>query len=122
VVELQHVQLLRDVQLQLQQHDELQLQQLRLTSGYLNPRSGQPATPTNERRKSMALKALGDELLRLEAETFEIVDLVDLDSSMNADATSTTSCACSTTSCCSCSTSSCCGCTSCSTSSTSSCA
>jgi hypothetical protein len=69
----------------------------------------------------MALKTLGDDLLRLEAETFEIVDLADFDGSMN-DATSTSSCACSTTSCCSCSTSSCCGCTSSSCSSTSSCA
>jgi len=49
VVELQHVQLLRDVQLQLQQHDELQLQQLRLTSRVSQSPLG--ATSDTDKRK-----------------------------------------------------------------------
>ncbi|TWJ15392.1 hypothetical protein LX16_1095 [Stackebrandtia albiflava] len=62
-----------------------------------------------------------DQIAVLEAETFEVVDLIPNDD-LQAASTSTTSSACSTTSTCSCSTSSCCGTTSCSCASTSSCA
>ncbi|MCZ2819830.1 hypothetical protein O2V63_05775 [Modestobacter sp. VKM Ac-2977] len=64
---------------------------------------------------------IGNELVQLEAEVFEVMDIADTGNDMDG-ATSTSSCACSTTSCCSCSTSGCCGCTSSSCSSTSSCA
>jgi hypothetical protein len=51
---------------------------------------------------------LGEDLRRLEWETFEVVDMVDLAQEMGA----TTSCSCTCSSTCSCSTSSCCGTTS----------
>ena len=79
---------------------QLQLQQLLLTGKLPFPRVA-------ERRNTMTARSiLGAELAQLEAETFEIQDIPELDQNMagstsTSSCTSTTSCACSCTSTCS---------------------